>query len=602
MEGARPPRVTHGGRGSARAVVRAGLALAVATTLGSVPRALTAQEVETHPPGGIPVTSDLVERRCGRCHTANDEGVMSRISYLRKTPEGWSASIRRMVSLNGLSLDPVEAREIVRYLSNRHGIAPEELRPALYEVERRHLTERPEIPAVLRETCTACHSQGRWVTQRRTREEWRLLTETHRGLYPLTDRQVFRRGGVPEEEGDFEFPVEAAVARLARTYPLHTAEWSDWVRNMRAPDLQGVWALRGYEIGRGPFFGTLEVRPVEGTPDEFRTVASYVYPAEGTQVRRAGEGLVYTGYQWRGRSAAAEGDELGELREVMFVERDWERMHGRWYTGAYDELGVDVELERVGSEPRLLGLHPARVRPGERTRLTVFGVNLPADLEPADLDLGAGVRVLSVADVAPGRAGVEVEVDAGAIEGARDALLGGARTPGSLVVYEAIDYIRVEPRRAVAHTGGVVQQPGLVRFEAVGYTDGPDGEPDTDDDVRVGRVQATWSMVEYPRTWDDDDVEFVGSIDQRGRFTPGLDGPNPERSLNRNNIGEVWVRAELVPEGTAGASSGEGAARSLRARGFLIVSPPVLIEWDGELRPLQTTLDDERVNAVGGGR
>src|SRR5690606_25394630 len=301
MEGARPPRVTHGGRGSARAVVRAGLALVVATTLGSVPRALTAQEVETHPPGGIPVTSELVQRRCSRCHTANDEGVMSRISYLRKTPEGWSASIRRMVSLNGLSLDPVEAREIVRYLSNRHGIAPEELRPALYEVERRHLTDRPEIPAVLRETCTACHSQGRWVTQRRTREEWRLLTETHRGLYPLTDRQVFRRGRVPEEEGDFRFPVEAAVARLARTYPLHTAEWSDWVRNMRAPDLQGVWALRGYEIGRGPFFGTLEVRPVEGTPDEFRTVASYVYPAEGTQVRRAGEGLVYTGYQWRGR-------------------------------------------------------------------------------------------------------------------------------------------------------------------------------------------------------------------------------------------------------------------------------------------------------------
>jgi quinohemoprotein amine dehydrogenase len=510
---------------------------------------------------------------------------MSRISYLRKTPEGWTQSIRRMVSLNGLSLDPAEAREIVRYLSTRHGLAPEELRPALYEVERRHLTERPDMPEIVRETCTACHSLGRIATQRRTPEEWRLLTETHRGLYPLVDRQVFRRGSVPEEEGDFEFPVDAAVARLADTYPLHTPEWADWARNMRPARLAGTWAVRGYEIGRGPFFGTVVVEPVQGRTDEFTTNTQYVYPAEGTEVRRTGDGLVYTGYQWRGRSTG-QGDEHAELREVMFVERDGDAMHGRWYTGAYDELGVDVRLERVDEGPLVLGAYPDRVRAGTETRLTLFGVDFPSTLGAADIDLGAGVEILDVSDVQAGRATVQVRVSADAAAGARDLLLPGARTGGAVVVYGTIDYVRVEPYRAVARTGGAAYAPGQARFEAVAYADGPDDRRDTEDDVRIGAVPATWSLIEYPRTYGDDDLAFVGSIDGRGRFTPALDGPNPERSGNRNNIGEVWVAAEHTPEGA------EAGAAPLRARGFLVVSPPVYMDWDGQITTLQATEQD----------
>ena len=63
--------------------------------------------------------------------------MMTRVSYMRKTPEGWQQSIRRMVTLNEVELEPEIARDIVRYLSDHHGIAPEELRPARFEVERR---------------------------------------------------------------------------------------------------------------------------------------------------------------------------------------------------------------------------------------------------------------------------------------------------------------------------------------------------------------------------------------------------------------------------------------------------------------------------------
>ena len=37
-------------------------------------------------------------------------------------------------------------------------------------------------------------------------------------------------------------------------------------------------------------------------------------------------------------------------KEVMFVDRDWRGMDGRWFTGGYDEIGMDVQLRRVGTE------------------------------------------------------------------------------------------------------------------------------------------------------------------------------------------------------------------------------------------------------------
>ena len=66
---------------------------------------------------GIPVTSPLVRQRCGSCHRADEQGRMTRISYRRTTPEGWQETIKRMVSLNDVKLDPSDAREIVRYLA-----------------------------------------------------------------------------------------------------------------------------------------------------------------------------------------------------------------------------------------------------------------------------------------------------------------------------------------------------------------------------------------------------------------------------------------------------------------------------------------------------
>ena len=33
----------------------------------------------------------------------------------------------------------------------------------------------------------------------------------------------------------------------------------------------------------------------------------------------------------------------------MFVERDWTQMWGRWFTGAYDETGIDIKIDALAA-------------------------------------------------------------------------------------------------------------------------------------------------------------------------------------------------------------------------------------------------------------
>jgi quinohemoprotein amine dehydrogenase len=252
----------------------------------------------------------------------------------------------------------------------------------------------------------------------------------------------------------------------------------------------------------------------------------------------------------------------------MFVERDWRRMSGRWFTGAYDELGIDVTLHR-GDVPQITGVYPVALRTGTAgAELTVFGANLPAGIEPEQIDFGPGVAVTEV--VAAGAESVRVRVDVadGAAVGKRDLFIGGIARPQALAVFDAIDAVRVTPAAGLARVGGVVAPKQLVQFEAIGVSHGPDGEAGTDDDLELGPLEVTWSLEEYAATFDDEDIEFVGSLDDNGLFTPAIDGPNPERRGSRNNVGDVWVVATFAEA---------GLARPLRGRAHLVVTVPIYL-------------------------
>ena len=91
---------------------------------------------------GFVIRDQAVIANCGGCHVRDSAGRMERLSYMRKTPEGWESSIRRMVVLQDVRLDPVVARAINKYFSNQQGLAPEEARPARFEDERRMIDHR----------------------------------------------------------------------------------------------------------------------------------------------------------------------------------------------------------------------------------------------------------------------------------------------------------------------------------------------------------------------------------------------------------------------------------------------------------------------------
>ena len=541
----------------------------------------TAKPTPTPVPGeeGIAITNAKVKTVCGDCHKSDDKGRMSRISYRRTTPEGWQETIRRMVTLNKAEIEPADAREIVKYLSDTLGLAPEETKPAYFESERRLIDFKYTGNNDTEQICSSCHSIGRVMLQRRTGKEWDLVLAMHRGFYPLIDGQVFRRFGPASSEPgpdgrppDNRHPMDKALAHLKPTFPFTTPEWTAWSANMRSPRLDGTWLLSGYDPGAGPIFGTVKMTANPSAADEFTTDTTFQYARSGRTVTRTGRSLIYAGHQWRGRTMV-NADAATSLREVMEVERDWQSMAGRWFNGDYDELGPDVKLTRIASAPVVAGLdRPSARRGGTAQTLRIFGANFPAGVAARDVDFGPGVTVSRVVSATPTMVTVEVDVAATASVGARDLFLSGMLSKGALTVYDKVDFIKVRPAWNMARVGGAVFPKMLSQFEAFAYAFGPDGKPDTKDDLTLGPVDAAWSVEEYTATFDDDDIKFVGEVNpSTGLFTPALDGPNPARSGNRNNIGDVWVVGTHKP-------AGDGAP--MRARSHLVVTVPLYLRWD----------------------
>ncbi|MEQ1907357.1 MAG: quinohemoprotein amine dehydrogenase subunit alpha [Vicinamibacterales bacterium] len=549
-----------------------GLVLAGAIGLILVPTAATAQSDTDE---GIPVTSELVRSRCGGCHKSDANNRMSRISYRRASPENWQRTIERMVSLNHVTVNAADARAIVKYLGDHNGLAPEEARAVAFETERRVIEYTYTGDAETAGLCQGCHSIGRVMSERRTGEEWGLLIAMHRGYYPLVDNQPiangqgFRRSrALPPDATDKRQPMEKAIAYLSKTYPLITPEWAAWSVASTPASLGGRWVIAANVPGKGPAFGEMTVTSDISAPDSFFTKTTLTIPRTGETVTRTGKGLLYTGFQWRGRGAdAGKPDEA--WREVMLVERDRAEMSGRWFTGAYDEIGIDVKLTKLTSAPAILGTSELSLKRGATAALHVFGVNFPA-VTASEITLGQGVRVTQVSNAGPTAITLQVAVAADAAPGPRDMSVAGTVRPSAFIVYDKIDSLQVLPRAGLARTGGIVYPKQFQQFEAMAFANGPDGKTGTADDLPLGLVTPKWELEEYTATYDDDDLKYVGAIDKNGWFTPGNDGPNPERSGDRNNVGDVWVVASFTPE---------GASEPIRGRAQLLVTVPIFMRW-----------------------
>ena len=530
---------------------------------------------------GFPVTDARVIGKCGGCHAPDAKGNMTRISWIRTTPEGWEEAIKRMVRLQGVALDPDDARKILRYLSDEHGLAPEEAKPVEYFPEHRMIDEHVPSEAITH-SCVSCHALAKPLSWRRSPEDWHLLINTHIAFFPWVDSLNFQRppqrpGEPPPPPGtDTRAPYEQALAYLGQAGSLHSPEWAEWHARMRSPKLEGHWLVSGTQPGKGKFFGVVDITAAP-SGDGFATKTKLTYSADNSVLTESGKAIVYTGYAWRGRStgekSGATPNTPSTMREVMMLSKDQSELEGRWFWGAYQEFGMDVVMRRAVEAPTVLGVDTFSLKTGSSaSEVQVFGDHLPANLSPSDIDFGAGVSVKKVISSTPTLVKVAVDVASTAVPGKRDVAIKTAVSPAAFAVYDRIDYLKVSPQTPLSHLGGEPHAKGYCQFEAIAYSNGPDGKPDTADDIELGPVNAKWKLEEFVATVGDDDVDFVGTLDPNsGLFTPALDGPNPKRKFGRNNYGDVWAVATFKPA---------GADQPLTGRSYLVVAIPQYMQWD----------------------
>jgi quinohemoprotein amine dehydrogenase len=493
---------------------------------------------------GIPVTDALVVAKCGTCHAADTQGNLQRISSARATPEGWQAALKRMIRENDVSLTPTEARAIVRYLSTRHGLAPEESKPVMYSAERRVHDETGELNATFLEACAKCHEAARALSWRRTADGWKQFVETHAGRYSFK-------------------PDKDAIAYLGQVAAFDTREWASWRARAHTPELTGRWLMTAHVQGRGTFHGEMDVEAAGR--DEFLTRVRLHSINDGATVVRTGRSVVYAGTAWRGRSegtsvANAAPDDLStEAREAMWVAPDGSRVEGRWFWGQYEELGFDVTLQRASADPALLLVDPPSLKAGSNANtLRLIGDHFRAPVTPADVTVGSGVTVRRIVSATPDEIVAEVDVAADARSGQRNVSFRSATLERAVAIYDRVDYVKVTPESSLASFGSRTYARGFQQFEAIGYQRGTDGRPHTADDLELGPVQVAWSMEVFYDV-DPTKQDRVGTVSPTGFFTPAAANPGTNH--------DVWIIA------TAKTEKGQDG-KPLVGKGYLVVTVP----------------------------
>ncbi len=504
----------------------------------------------------------ILEDRCSGCHVPRQsDGKFDAIEFQRKTPEGWEMTISRMVLTHQVELQAGEARTLVKYLSDLYGLAPAEVAPFQPILARDHTVTSQDVPAALQAGCVQCHSYARTALQGRTAQEWERLIDAKLALLPNIENETVSAGLL--RTFWYDYAKQQAVPYLVKALPFRTDAWTNWQSRPKA-DYSGEWKVVGHDAGGGgAYVGRLTL--TAGEDDRYSGSFRYEL-SNGLTLSGRTTAIVYTGFQWRGLAQLGEGEAQTSHREIFFASEDGTRIKGRRLLTAYGDLALTETWYRSLGPARLLTSIPTALQAGSAPKLKLFGIKLPPGLRAEDVSLGAGVSVQSVSQQADDTLVLELTVDPQAEPGRRDVDVRGVSSKLRLAVYKTVDYIRLSPEHGFARPGGGRAPKIFQQFEVDGYTNGADGKKGTADDVKLGRITpVTWQLEEYVKRNNDDDVKFVGTLDQAGLFTPALDGPNPDRRMLEGNVGDVWVEAWYQPT---------NAKRSIGARAHLLVMPP----------------------------
>ncbi|MHC4687520.1 MAG: hypothetical protein ACYTEW_24915, partial [Planctomycetota bacterium] len=244
---------------------------------------------------------------------------------------------------------------------------------------------------------------------------------------------------------------------------------------------------------------------------------------------------------------------------------------GSWRFIDKPHLSGEAAYHRKTQEAKILKvLPPSSPRGSHDTILKLFGWNIPTTLQPSDIQLGKGIVVKEILEANPDKVQIKLDIQSDAPVGNRDLMLAGKVYGKSIFhVYEKMDYIKVSPEYGLARSGGVTVPYKGVQFAAMGYSNGPDNIPYNKDDINLGYVKANWHLEEYYSSHEDNDMKFVGKLDENGLFIPTKEGPNPKRPASFNNAGNVWAIATYKPE---------GSTKTLKAKAYLLVTVPLYLQ------------------------
>jgi quinohemoprotein amine dehydrogenase len=486
--------------------------------------------------------ASILNAKCAACHERTDGGLF-RIKDQRKTPEAWDMTIVRMMQLHGVEVTDEERAALVKHLADTQGLAPAETEGFRYILER--VPSQIEAPPTdeLGTMCARCHSYARVALQRRTEEEWRKLAHFHLGQYPTTEYQALGR-----DRNWWEIASERLPGEFAELYPFDTPEWQAW-REREPVDLSGDWRIVGHDPRVGDYEG---VATIARTGDDTYSVRVETTYADGLQLDGEGTGIVYTGFEWRSRTTFGEDETL----QVFAVSEDGNSMTGRSFLANADSIGRRVTARRMEEgTSAVLAASPSHLRTGETAEIAIHGFGLEGDV-----DLGEGVTIEEVVSSDAETVVVRARADAGAANGPRTVSVGDASGDGLLTVYEAIDFLAVEPSYSIARVGGaggpIPRVPA--QFEAVAWLDGGDGEPNTGDDVKIGAMPAKWSVGNFDEVATAlDDTAFAGQMQANGVFLPAAAGLNPARPFETNNAGNLKVVATVEDGGQTVTGEGQ---------------------------------------------
>lgn len=465
---------------------------------------------------------EIVATVCGACHLKDDQGRMSRIDTSRRTPEGWEMNTVRMMRNYGVQLSDEDFLAVVRHLSDTRGLTVAETEGFRYILEREPLSVDAGPDDLMSQTCGRCHSYARVALQRRTPEDWKKLLHFHLGQFPSLEYQALAR------DRDWWGIAQGDVLKsLTERYVM-----GDMPAKADA-DLSGEWRVAGRQPGRGAYDGTLTI---ERDGEGYRVTEVLAF-ADGQSETRSGSAYLYGAGEWRATMTAGET----ELHEVMALREDGS-LEGRWFHSDQTALGGRIHAVRTDAAPQILAVAPDHIRAGETVEVRVSGVGLsgdvtlPAGLTAETVSSDAGVVLLKVtaaADAAAGRGAVGV---------------GAASLDAALGVYATLDRVSVEPAvtysRIGDNGGPIPSQPAV--FDAIGWLNGPDGQPETADDIRIGALAAEWTVDNFDAAAAAaEDAKFAGQIGPSGIFEPAGAGPNPERVMSTNNAGNLSVIATV---------------------------------------------------------